>query len=54
MALFYSYALSKRTELSLGYSQISNDPKAVYSKGKTASSAGGTQTTYGVVVKHSF
>ena len=54
MAIFYSYALSKRTELSLGYSQISNDPKAVYSKGKTASSAGGTQTTYGVVVKHSF
>ena len=54
MAIFYSYAMSKRTELSIGYSQISNDPNAVYSKGKTASSAGGTQTTYGVVVKHSF
>lgn len=54
LAIFYSYALSKRTEVSLGYSQMSNDPKATFSKGKTAASAGGTQKTTGLVIKHSF
>jgi hypothetical protein len=54
MAIFYSYALSKRTELSAGYSQMANDDRATYSKGKTAASAGGTQKTTGIVIRHRF
>ena len=54
MAIFYSYALSKRTEVSVGYSQIANDDRATFSKGKTAASAGGTQKTTGLVLRHRF
>jgi hypothetical protein len=52
--LAYSYALSKRTEMSLVYSVIDNDDKATFSKGKTAATAGSKQTTTGLVLKHSF
>jgi predicted porin len=54
MAIFYSYAISKRTEVSVGYSQMANDGKATFSKGKTASSAGGTQKATGLVLRHRF
>lgn len=54
MAIFYSYAVSKRTEISVGYSALGNDSNATFSKGKTASSAGGTQKTMGLVLRHSF
>jgi predicted porin len=54
MAIFYSYAMSKRTEVSVGYSQLANDSRATFSKGKTASSAGGTQKTTGLVLRHRF
>jgi len=54
MAIFYSYAISKRTEVSVGYSQLANDGKATFSKGKTASSAGGTQKATGLVLRHRF
>jgi hypothetical protein len=54
MAIFYSYAVSKRTEVSFGYSQIASDDNANFSKGKTAASLGSTQTTTGFVFKHSF
>jgi len=54
MAIFYSYAISKRTEVSVGYSQMGNDDRATFSKGKTASSAGGTQKTTGLVLRHRF
>jgi predicted porin len=54
MAIFYSYALSKRTEISVGYSAMANDDRATFSKGKTAASAGGTQTATGLVLRHRF
>jgi predicted porin len=54
MAIFYSYAISKRTEVSVGYSAMSNDNGATFSKGKTASSAGGTQKATGLVLRHRF
>jgi predicted porin len=54
MAIFYSYAISKRTEVSVGYSAMANDDRATFSKGKTASSAGGTQTATGLVLRHRF
>jgi predicted porin len=53
-AFFYSYALSKRTELSAGVSSMSNDDNARFSKGKQATTFGGTQTNYGVVIRHRF
>ena len=54
MAIFYSYALSKRTEVSVGYSQLSSDDNAAFSKGKTAVTLGGSQKNYGLVVRHRF
>jgi hypothetical protein len=52
--LFYSYAVSKRTEVSVGFSQMSNDTNASFSKGKTAATVGGDQTTTGFVLRHRF
>jgi predicted porin len=54
MAIFYSYALSKRTEVSVGYSAMGSDSGSTFSKGKTANSAGGTQKTTGLVIRHRF
>lgn len=53
-AFFYSYALSKRTEISAGISAMGNDDNARFSKGKSATTFGGTQTNYGLVVRHRF
>jgi predicted porin len=53
-AIFYSYALSKRTEISAGISAMGNDDNARFSKGKSATTFGGTQTNYGLVVRHRF
>lgn len=53
-AFFYSYALSKRTELSAGVSSMASDDNAAFSKGKQANTLGGTQTNYGVVIRHRF
>jgi len=54
MAIFYSYALSKRTEVSAGYSVMSSDNNAAFSKGKTANTLGGSQKNYGLVLRHRF
>lgn len=54
MAIFYSYALSKRTEVSVGYSQMASDDNAAFSKGKQANTLGGSQKNYGLVVRHRF
>lgn len=53
-AIFYSYALSKRTEVSAGYSQMGSDANARFSKGKAAVTFGGTQDNYGIVIRHRF
>ena len=52
----YAYALSKRTELNLGYSRQNNDRSANFAVGTGASTPnfGETQTYYGMRMKHSF
>ena len=52
--LAYSYAFSKRTMGSIAYTKMDNDGNAVFSKGKVASSAGNTQSSFGVVMQHRF
>jgi predicted porin len=52
--LAYSYALSKRTMVSVAYTAIDNDSKAAFSKGKTAATSGGKQTTTGLILQHRF
>jgi predicted porin len=52
----YAYALSKRTELNLGYSRQNNDRSANFTVGTGANTPnfGETQTYYGLRMKHSF
>jgi predicted porin len=50
----YSYAFSKRTEGSFVYTKLSNDSNASFSLGKVASTAGNSQTSMGMVLKHAF
>lgn len=50
----YSYALSKRSELSLVYTRVSSDAGAAYALGKVAGSLGQSQTSAGAVIKHRF
>lgn len=52
--LVYSYALSKRTEISAAYNVMDNDNNASFSQGVVAASLGGKQTSFGVAVRHSF
>jgi hypothetical protein len=52
--LAYSYAFSKRTMGSIAYVRMSNDFNATFSKGKVAASAGGNQTSAGIVLQHRF
>jgi predicted porin len=54
MTLAYSYALSKRTEVSVAYNQIDNDTNATFALGKEAVTVGGKQTAVGLVLKHRF
>lgn len=54
MTIAYSYALSKRTEVSAAYNQIDNDPSASFGLGKASASAGTKQKAMGLVLKHSF
>ena len=53
-SIFYSYALSKRTEASIGYTAMANDDKGVFTLGKVNSTAGNTQSSTGFVLKHRF
>jgi len=53
-AFFYSYAFSKRTMGSIGYSRMDNDSNASFSKGKTAATAGAAQSNFGLVMQHRF
>jgi len=52
--LAYSYAFSKRTMGSIAYTKMDNDGNASFSKGKTAATAGNSQTTAGIVLNHRF
>jgi predicted porin len=51
---WYAYAFSKRTELFAGFNRVDNDRLAVMSLGKTAPTAGATQTNIGMGVRHRF
>lgn len=53
-SVFYSYAFSKRTEGSIGYTKLSNESNANFSLGKVASTAGNSQSSGGIVLKHRF
>lgn len=50
----YSYAVSKRTEISGAYGQIDNDTNARFNMGKGAVTLGGKQKSIGLLVKHRF
>ena len=51
----YVYQASKRTEMTLGYVQISNDANARYSLGGfTQPAAGQNQSGFGVSMKNAF
>lgn len=50
----YSYALSKRTEVSLAYNAMDNDTNASFGLGKASVTVGGKQTAVGAVLKHRF
>lgn len=54
MTFAYSYALSKRTEVSAAYNQIDNDTNASFGLGKVGASAGSKQTAVGLLLKHRF
>jgi predicted porin len=53
-SLVYSYAFSKRTEMSAVYGVIDNDTFATYSKGVSTAPAGSTQKLYGLNIRHRF
>jgi len=50
----YEYAFSKRTAGLIGYNRLNNDGAAVFSLGKVAATAGGSQSSMGIAVKHRF
>lgn len=50
----YEYAFSKRTAVLINYNRISNDGNAAFSLGKTAATAGGDQSAFGMGIKHRF
>ena len=52
----YAYAMSKRTELSLGYAKVNNDSASNQSvgTGSTAPNFGESQSYIGLRAKHSF
>jgi len=52
--IVYSYALSKRTELSVAFNTMDNDNNANFNQGVTSATLGGKQTSLGVAVRHSF
>jgi len=54
MSVAYSYAVSKRTEVSVAYNQMDNDTNSTLTLGKEAVTTGGKQTSVGVVLKHRF
>jgi predicted porin len=54
MTFAYSYALSKRTEISAAYNQIDNDTNGTFGLGKVGASAGSKQTAVGLLLKHRF
>lgn len=54
MTLAYSYALSKRTEISAAYNMIDNDTNGNFALGKTSVTLGGKQTAVGLILKHRF
>ena len=54
MTFAYSYALSKRTEISAAYNQIDNDTNGTFALGKVAATAGAKQSAVGVLLKHRF
>lgn len=53
-SIFYSYAFSKRTEGSIGYTKMDNDSNGIHALGKVAATAGESQTSAGIVLKHRF
>jgi predicted porin len=54
MTFAYSYALSKRTEISAAYNQIDNDTAGTFGLGKVGASSGSKQTAVGLLLKHRF
>ncbi|HEY7657707.1 MAG TPA: porin [Burkholderiales bacterium] len=54
MTFAYSYAVSKRTEISAAYNMIDNDTNGSFGLGKASVTVGGKQTAVGLLLKHRF
>jgi predicted porin len=54
MTFAYSYALSKRTEVSVAYNQIDNYTCVTFALGKSSVTVGANQTAVGLLLKHRF
>jgi predicted porin len=53
-SIMYAYALSKRTEVNVAYTRLSNDSAGLYRLHATTRATGEDQSALGVGIRHSF